>query len=205
MLFNITLEKIIRNIHVSSSGTITNYFQRGITEQRPPGTLYSQPLQYLAYADDIALLGRNRNDIVKAFKELENASAEAGLVINEPKTKYMIMSRNTHADDNITINKHTFERVAAFKYLGATINEHNEIISEVKERLTAGNRSYFSLQKLLRSKNLSRGTKKIIYTTIIRPVVTYASETWTLTRKAENLLNIWERKILRKIYKYMAL
>ena len=109
------------------------------------------------------------------------------------------MSRNTHADDNITINKHKFERVAAFKYLGATINEHNEIISEVKERLTAGNRSYFSLQKLLRSKNLSRGTKKIIYTTIIRPVVTYASETWTLTRKAENLLNIWERKILRKI------
>ena len=70
----------------------------------------------------------------------------------------------------------------------------------MKERLTAGNRSYFSLQKLLRSKNLSRGTKKIIYTTIIRPVVTYASETWTLTRKAENLLNIWERKILQKIY-----
>ena len=114
MLFNITLEKIIRNIHVSSSGTITNYFQRGITEQRPSGTLYSQPLQYLAYADDIALLGRNRNDIVKAFKKLESASAKAGLVINEPKTNYMIMSQNTHADDNITINKHKFERVAAF-------------------------------------------------------------------------------------------
>ena len=91
MLFNITLEKIIRNIHVNSSGTIPNYFQRVITEHRPSGTLYTQPLQYLAYADDVALLGRNRNDIVKAFKELENASAEAGLVINVPKTKYMIM------------------------------------------------------------------------------------------------------------------
>ena len=145
--------------------------------------MYSQPLQYLAYADDVALLGRNRNDIVKVFKDLENASAEAGLVINEPKTKNMIMSRNTKADDNIIINNHKFDRVTHFKYIG-TINENNEIILEVKERVTAGNRSYYSLQKLLRNKNISRETKKIIYITIIRPVVMYASETWTLTRKA---------------------
>ena len=39
-----------------------------------------------------------------------------------------------------------------------------------------------------------------IYTTIIRPVSTYSSETWTLTAKDENNLRIFERQILRKIF-----
>jgi hypothetical protein len=35
---------------------------------------------------------------------------------------------------------------------------------------------------------------------VIRPVVTYASETWTLTEKDEMRLPIFERQILRKIF-----
>ena len=39
-----------------------------------------------------------------------------------------------------------------------------------------------------------------IYKMPIRPVVIYGSETWTLTKSDENLLRIFERKILQKIY-----
>jgi len=35
---------------------------------------------------------------------------------------------------------------------------------------------------------------------LIRSVVSHGSETWTLTKSDENLLRIFERKILRKIY-----
>jgi len=35
---------------------------------------------------------------------------------------------------------------------------------------------------------------------MVSPVVTYSSETWTLTAKDENNLRIFERQILRKIY-----
>ena len=40
-----------------------------------------------------------------------------------------------------------------------------------------------------------------IHKTQIRPLVTYGSETWTLTKSDENLFRIFERKILRKIYR----
>ena len=36
--------------------------------------------------------------------------------------------------------------------------------------------------------------------TLVRPVVTYGSELWTLTMEEERALAAFERKILRKIY-----
>jgi len=53
---------------------------------------------------------------------------------------------------------------------------------------------------MLKSKITKRSAKMQIYKTLTRPVVTYGSETWTLTKSDENLLRIFERKILWKIY-----
>jgi hypothetical protein len=54
--------------------------------------------------------------------------------------------------------------------------------------------------KLLKSALLSRSTKMKLYRKLIRPVVTYAKETWTLNISDENALRIFERKVIRKIY-----
>ena len=39
--------------------------------------------------------------------------------------------------------------------------------------------------------------------TLIRPVVNYGAETWTLTAAEENALRRFERKVLRKIYRLL--
>jgi hypothetical protein len=61
----------------------------------------------------------------------------------------------------------------------------------------AGNRCYYVLQNVLRSKNISQEAKLNMYKTIIRPVLTYGCETWTQRDKSHT--NIWGKKVLRKI------
>jgi hypothetical protein len=50
-----------------------------------------------------------------------------------------------------------------------------------------------------RSHLISRKTKTLLYKLLVRPAVTYGSETWTLTKADERSLGISERKILRCI------
>jgi hypothetical protein len=41
------------------------------------------------------------------------------------------------------------------------------------------------------------------YKTIIRPVIFYGSETWTIPGKIASTVMTWERKILRKLWTEM--
>jgi hypothetical protein len=87
-----------------------------------------------------------------------------------------------------------------FNYLGSILSADNKINIENSERIAKGNKAYYANEKLIKSKFLKKSTKMKIYKTMIRPVVMYASETWTLTAKDENNQRIFERQILRKIY-----
>jgi hypothetical protein len=101
-----------------------------------------------------------------------------------------------------TINGVTCEGVAAeFIYLGTLIsNDNNSVQKEIQRRILAGSRTYFAAISLFRNRLLSRATKIRLYKTLIRPVVTYGAETWTMTKKEEQSLLIFERKIFRRIY-----
>jgi len=59
---------------------------------------------------------------------------------------------------------------------------------------------YFAAISLFRSRFLSRATKILLYKTLIRPIVAYGAETWMMTKKEEQTLLIFERKIFRRIY-----
>jgi hypothetical protein len=67
-------------------------------------------------------------------------------------------------------------------------------------QLAKGNKCYYALNNLIKSKNISRSTKLNIYRTIIRPIVMYASETWRLRKLEEKMIITWESKILRRIF-----
>ena len=51
--------------------------------------------------------------------------------------------------------------------------------------------THFAAISLFRSQLLSRANKIILYKTLIRPVVSYGAEAWTLTKKEEQALLIF--------------
>jgi len=53
----------------------------------------------------------------------------------------------------------------------------------------------------LSSRLLSKNLKIKIYRTIILAVVLYGCETWSLTRREETKLRVFEKKMLRRIFR----
>jgi len=101
-----------------------------------------------------------------------------------------------------TINGVTYEGVAEFIYLGVLISNDNSVEKEIQRRILAGSRTYFASISLFRSRLLSRATKIILYKTLIRPVVSYGAEAWTVTEKEEQAVLILKGKYLEE---YMVL
>jgi hypothetical protein len=93
----------------------------------------------------------------------------------------------------------TFEVVKEFVYLGSLVTPNNDVSLEIQRRIQTANRCFFGLRKQLQSRHLLRPTKLIIYKTLIRPVLLYGSGTWVLTKRDENQLLVFERKVLRTI------
>jgi hypothetical protein len=77
LLLNVVLEVIVRRANLQTTGTI-----------------YNKEIQLLAYADDIDIVGRSQSAVRNAYLALEGETAKVGLKINEPKTKYIIATRN---------------------------------------------------------------------------------------------------------------
>jgi hypothetical protein len=76
----------------------------------------------------------------------------------------------------------------------------NSIEEEIKERIALGTKAYFENLKLSKSRLVTKQSKLKLYRTVIRPIVTYASETWVLKETRIQKLLVFERKILRRIF-----
>jgi hypothetical protein len=76
----------------------------------------------------------------------------------------------------------------------------NDVSLEIQQRIQTANRCFFGQRKHLKWSHFSRQTKFTIRKTLIRPVLLYGNETWVLTKREENKLHVFERKVLRTIW-----
>ena len=89
-----------------------------------------------------------------------------------------------------------FQVIHSFTYLGSDVNCNNDISEEIQKCILAANRCFHGLRKHMRSHLTSKNTKILMYKVLIRPVLTHASETWTLSKTNERRLSLFERKVL---------
>jgi len=114
--------------------------------------------------DDLVIIARTPDGLDEMFLTLEKEARDAGLILNQSKTKYM---KTTRQKGKITqqyiIGQNQFESVNEFTYLGAQINRQNKISEEIRKRIQTGNRCYYAHKKLLSSNLLNYNSKIQIY------------------------------------------
>jgi len=114
-----------------------------------------------------------------------------------------MVAANTHNCSKphaIEIGRYNFGRVGSASCLRSLVTGNSNVSDEITNCLIAANRLYFGLKCHLKSQLLSRKTKILICKTLVRPLLTYAAETWATTVNEEGRLSILERKILHRMY-----
>ena len=162
------------------------------------GTIYTKSSQICAYTDDVVIVTRSETRLRQVYREIEENPQGMGLILNEKKAKFMMVSatQKGRQTQNWKVGDKVFERGSSFKYLGNVINEYGRISECINDRTQVGRRAYAAKYLMLESKIIRRSVKMQICKTLIRPVVRYGSETWTLTKSYEKMSRIFERKIL---------
>jgi hypothetical protein len=83
----------------------------------------------------------------------------------------------------LKIKNYKFERGENFKYLGIILHGDNNNQIDLQERIKNAHKTYFMLQKFFKNKNISKKLKLRLKNVIIDKTLTYASETWKLTKR----------------------
>ncbi|XP_076061576.1 uncharacterized protein LOC143037327 [Oratosquilla oratoria] len=123
-----------------------------------------------------------------------------GLQVNNAKTELMRMDKTVDRKEHLEINNVRYGVCRRFKYFGSMADHDNDMETKTKSRIASADRCFYSLQKILGGANIFKKTKMKIYNTIIKPVLLYGCERWSLTKRMEHSLSVFENKVLRKIF-----
>ena len=145
------------------------------------GIQWSQ-LEDLGFADDLALLSHNHEQMQSKTTRLAAASKRTGLKINKGKSK--VMRINTINENPTTVEGERLEEVDSFTYLGSVVDKQGGTDVDVAAGIGKARVAFNMLKDIWTSKEIRTQTKLRIFNTNVKSVLLYGSEPWTRTRKA---------------------
>jgi hypothetical protein len=155
--------------------------------------------QCFAYADDIAQTATTKEGLIFIMNKWIDAFDRYDLKMSTSKTEYMPVSRSEHNSDLQTKNGN-IKATNSFTYLGCKLTSVNSLEEEIDTRIIKYSKNVGFLYPLLKERNIPVHVKVHIYTSILRPILLYGSETWTLTTKLKSKLQAAEMRVLRLIH-----
>ncbi|GBP81979.1 Intraflagellar transport protein 80 homolog [Eumeta japonica] len=181
-LFSVVLEMIFRNLEWEYMGLNIN----------------GEKLNHLRFADDLILFSENSKGLEKMLQQLSDESEKAGLTMNLSKTKIMTNAEPTDLD-TVRVNNEEIELVTEYIYLGQLISPTNTMNKEIDRRITNTWKKYWSLSEIMKNKEMSLKSKRIVYNMCILPCLTYGCQTWALTQQLSNKIKVCQNSIERSV------
>lgn len=98
---------------------------------------------------------------------------------------------------DIMINGKVMPKCTSFKYLGSVVNTNGTCDEDVNHRISVGWLKWKQNSGVLCDKRMPPKLKGKIYTTVVRPALTYGSKCWTMYDKFGRDLTTAEMKMCR--------
>ena len=111
----------------------------------------------------------------------------------------MVAARTRCGIKIVDRNGQELKQVSKFKYLGSVFERDGRCEVDVKERIRVGWAKWTEVNEVINDSRMPLKLKLKVYESMVRPVIIYGSECWTLRKKEEQLLERTEMKMLRRI------
>jgi hypothetical protein len=155
----------------------------------------------ILYADDTALIADKECELKKLVIEFGRLCERRKLSVNVAKSKVMMVTRMTNVGDiDVTLHGIRMEEVDCFRYLGVDIDRDGSMKSEMKQRVTEGEKFSGVLRKMWKGERLSSNAKRSIYKGIVVPTLLYGSEVWATSAEDRRRMGVMEIKCMRAMH-----
>lgn len=157
-----------------------------------------EKLTDLRFADDIAMLAEEVGGLQSSLDSVVAVSKKMGMRINTAKTETQYLGKGNNRFC-LQAEGQQLEQMDNFVYLGGSISTSEGSEGDVNRRIGLARGIIQSLSKIWSSNEISKGTKVLVYETLVLSVLLYNSETWTLKVTQQNRLRVFEMACLRRI------
>ncbi|CAG4970592.1 unnamed protein product [Parnassius apollo] len=147
------------------------------------------------FADDIVPMAESLEDLSTMLNDLNIASQRIGLKMNMDKTKIMF---NVHVTPMpVVVGSTMLEVVDEYVYLGQIVRlGKSNFDREVNRRIQLGWAAFGKLRHIF-SSGIPQSLKTTLYNQCVLPVMTYGSETWSITAGRMRTLKVAQPAIER--------
>jgi hypothetical protein len=156
----------------------------------------------MIFADDVFLGDEDRKGVEEQVNLWTERLEKYGLKVNRLKTVYMVAKfskNNSDTPEEVAIGSRPLKTVTSFRYLGSLIQESGSVEEEIRCRATAAWSKWREISGVVCDKKMPLRLKSKVYKTVIRPVLLYGAECWSVKKADEQRMSVTEMRMLRWI------
>uniref|UniRef100_A0A336LYA8 CSON007526 protein n=1 Tax=Culicoides sonorensis TaxID=179676 RepID=A0A336LYA8_CULSO len=151
------------------------------------------------FADDAAIVSSNLDALQEQMNKWMNSLEPNGLKISRMKTEFLHcnFSNAQNTTPTIKLGDTVLPKCEKFKYLGSIVNENASCDDDVLHRISVGWMKWRENSGIFCDAKMPLKLKGKLYTTIVRPALTYGTQCWTMYAQYKNKMTAAEMKMCR--------
>jgi hypothetical protein len=152
----------------------------------------------LQFTDDQLVMAQSKEDLEYVYmgRKLQEEYSKWGFTVNFAKTKYMSVGTDTNhlkMDNGDIITGCT-----KFRCLGTIFTKDGRDNKNIRHRVTQARKIIAALNGVWWAKYITRNRKKLIYNSMVKSVLIYGAEAWSLYEDGRRRINATEIHALRR-------